>query len=332
MKTLRRVLIFFFLIFCLGAGLLAYWINGSLRHQNPEEVTIVVIKGSSVKKIAALLKEKNVIADTGFFQTYLYLIDKTQALKAGEYVFEKNLSLEAVIEKLVLGKVKAYKVTIPEGFTIKDICRLFEEKKLMKMPECFDYTHRVDFLNTLIDSDTVENLEGYLFPETYLYDLQTKPKDFFVMMTKMFSQKLGEERLKKITASNFSLHEVLILASLVEKETAVESERPKIAGVFFNRLKIGMPLQTDPAVIYGIPEFNGNLTKADLQKDTPYNTYTRTGLPKGPICSVGLAAIDAVLNPETTNALYFVAKGNGSHYFSTTLEEHNQAVQDYQLH
>jgi UPF0755 protein len=328
MKTLRRIFILLFLIFCLGAGLLAYWINGALTYQNPQEAEIVIAKGSSVKKIANTLKEKNVIGDLRFFQIYLYLINKTQALKAGEYVFEKGLSLETVIEKLVLGKVKTYKLTIPEGFTIKDICRLFEEKKLMKMPECFDHTRSI---NLLKDATGVENLEGYLFPETYLYDSQTKPKDFFVMMTKMFTQKLDNERMKKITDSGLSLHDVVTLASLVEKETAVESERPKIAGVFFSRLKIGMPLQTDPAVIYGVPEFNGNLTKADLQNDTPYNTYTRTGLPKGPICSVGLAAIDAVLNPETTKALYFVAKGDGSHYFSTTLEEHNQAVQQYQL-
>lgn len=319
MKTFRRILIFFFLIFCLGAGLLAYWINMSLQHQNPEEAEIQIAKGSSVKKIAALLKEKNVIADPRFFQIYLYFIDKVGALKAGEYIFEKDLPLDAVIEKLVIGKVKAYKVTIPEGFTIKDICRLFEEKKLMKVLECKEISG-------------AENLEGTLFPETYLYDSQTKPKDFFVMMTKMFSQKLGEERLEKIKTSGFSLYETVTLASLVEKETSVGFERPKIAGVFFNRLKIGMPLQTDPSVIYGIPEFNGNLTKADLQKDTPYNTYTRVGLPKGPICSVGLAAIDAVLNPEKTSALYFVAKGDGSHYFSATLEEHNRAVRYYQLH
>jgi UPF0755 protein len=129
-----------------------------------------------------------------------------------------------------------------------------------------------------------------------------------------------------------SLHQLISLASVVEKETGQAGERPIIAGVFFNRLKIGMMLQSDPTVIYGIPNFNGNLTRADLLRDTPYNTYTRTGIPPGPICSVGLAAIDAVLNPTPTQALYFVGKGDGTHYFSNTLDEHNRAVQYYQLH
>lgn len=157
------------------------------------------------------------------------------------------------------------------------------------------------------------------------------PELIFKGMVDMFYKKTGEERVRLLRDKGLSLHAAVTLASVVEKETGQAVERPLIAGVFFNRIKIGMPLQSDPTTIYGIRNFNGNLTRRDLETDTPYNTYTRTGLPAGPICNPGLAAIDAVISPAVTDALYFVAKGDGSHYFSKSLDEHNRAVRYYQL-
>jgi UPF0755 protein len=173
-------------------------------------------------------------------------------------------------------------------------------------------------------------LEGYLFPDTYRFARGLPAERILRRMLARFEQEFRSVQQQSGRQLGLSRHEVVILASLVEKETAVATERPLIAGVFFNRLRRGIPLQSDPTVIYGLERFDGNLTRAHLQADTPYNTYTRQGLPAGPICNPGAAAVRAVLNPASTPYLYFVAKKDGTHQFSSTLAEHNAAVLRHQ--
>jgi UPF0755 protein len=174
------------------------------------------------------------------------------------------------------------------------------------------------------------SLEGYLFPDTYRFARKLPVETVLRSFVTMFNQHFGPVQEKQARKLGFTRHQVVILASVVEKETAVAEERPLIAGVFLNRLRKRVRLQSDPTVIYGLRNFDGNLTRAHLQQDTPYNTYTRRGLPVGPICNPGAASIQAVLNPTSTSYLYFVAKKDGTHHFSTTLVEHNAAVVRHQ--
>lgn len=328
LKTLRRIFIFMSFGFLLLLVFLAFKVYQSTKYQNPQDVTVKIQKGSSVRKIASQLEQEKIIQNRRAFEFYVRVLGKAGSLKAGEYEFEKDLSFTGIIEKMISGKVKLYKLTIPEGFSTRDICRILVEKTLFSFDECLAQTLRVEWLK---EKDGITSLEGYLYPETYLYDSETRGEDLLKQMLEMFYQKIGEPRLKTLNEKGLDLHEWVILASVIEKETSLPSERSLIAAVIRNRLKIGMPLQMDSTVIYGMENFDGNLKKTDLETDTPYNTYTRLGLPAGPICSVSLESLDAALNPADSQALYFVAKGDGSHYFSDSLEKHNQAVQYYQL-
>lgn len=328
MRFIRALFYLFLIAFTALVVAVGYYAYTAVKHVNPSAVLIKIPKGSSVRAVAEQLQEKNVIKDRVVFEAYLRLTEDAGKLKAGEYEFEAGLTFDAVVAKMVAGRVKIYQFTVPEGYSIPGVCKILAQKKLMDEKTCYDESRNVALLK---DGAGAKTLEGYLFPETYTYDSEATPDKVFKAMVDQFYAKVGDERVRKAKAKGLSLHEVVILASVVEKETGQASERPLIAGVFSNRLKIDMPLQSDPTTIYGLPNFNGNLTRRDLETDTPYNTYTRKGLPIGPICNPGLAAIDAVLSPAATKALYFVAKGDGSHYFSATLGEHNQAVRYYQL-
>jgi len=328
LRAIRNILIIVFLVSFVLVSLLGYKVYKVFEYKNPEIKLVYFEKGSSLKKISKILFDNKVVGDDFVFQAYARVRDVGHLLKAGEYEFDKGLSLDQVLRYMKLGKVKMYKVTIPEGLNINDICALFVKNNLMTEQECQEEQKNLGLIK---NSKGIETLEGYLFPDTYYYHSQTKPKDFFRMMVELFYKKIEAGRAEKIKKLKLSLHEVVTLASVIEKETGLKTERGLIAGVFFNRLERGMLLQSDPTVIYGIKNFDGNIRKSDLLRDTPYNTYTRPGLPKGPICSVGTGAIDAVLNPVKSDYLYFVAKGDGSHYFSKSLEEHNRAVQKYQL-
>lgn len=330
MKALRLTfffLAFFGVAFLAGAG---YWAFSCFRATVAADAVLLVGRGASVRQIAELLENNKVIKNRYFFEAYVRVINPQATLKIGEYEFFSGESMVRVFEKLSQGETKKYTFVIPEGVSLRDICRNMVSRQMIDLITCLDLVSDTTKIKEFVP-ETTRTLEGYLFPDTYTYDALVTQQEFIDSMVALFFKRLGKERLKKVNASGKTLHDVVILASIVEKETGKPEERPLIAGVFLNRLRLGMPLQSDPTVIYWIPQFNGNLTKKDLQTDTPYNTYTRKGLPAGPIGNPGLAAIDAVLNPATTDALYFVAKGDGSHYFSRSLEEHNRAVQYYQL-
>ena len=232
-----------------------------------------------------------------------------------------------ILEKLRKGVVVLHAVTIPEGFTMEQIGDLLAAKGLVQKEVFLRLANNPRALGAY--GVTASNLEGYLFPDTYHFSRGLNPSTLIDAMVKRFWQMVGPFR-ERADAIGLSMGEVVILASIVEKETGEPTERPTIASVFLNRLSRGMRLESDPTVIYGLKDFDGNLRKNDLTKETPYNTYVIKGLPPGPIASPGLDAIKAILYPAQTDYLYFVSKNDGSHYFSKTLAEHNRAVGIYQ--
>jgi UPF0755 protein len=252
---------------------------------------------------------------------------RSTSLKAGEYAISTGDSVEEIITQVVAGKVIEHSITFPEGFTLSDmIGRLDSVTSLYR--EERDLTS--ELIKQAIDTDH-KVLEGLFFPDTYRYVRSDTPVSILQRANKNLTVKLQEAWSGK--ANGFllkSTYELLILASIIEKEAVVAHEKPRISGVFINRLRENMRLQTDPTVIYGLgDEFTGALTREHLAKDTPYNTYTRNGLPPTPISCPGWASLFAAAHPEEHNFFYFVAKGDGTHQFSKTFEEHQQAVKTY---
>lgn len=310
------------------AGTLWYGYERFLAYTSPETKTLYFEKGTSLRKMSRLLEAEGVIEDSRIFEVWVRAQKKDSQLQAGEYEFPAGSNSQQTLDLILSGKVKTYPLTVREGLNFKEIGQVVASRGL---------TTDHEWLNLVTDAELIKdlgipasNLEGYLFPSTYLLERRTTAPYLVREMVGLFRKKATPELIAEAKAQNLTLHQWVTLASIVEKETGAASERPIIAGVFLNRLKIGMLLQTDPTVIYGIPNFNGNLTREDLMTDTPYNTYTRPGLPPGPICSPGIEALMAVIRPAKTEYLYFVGKGDGTHYFSGNLEEHNWAVNYYQ--
>ncbi|MGK7344631.1 MAG: endolytic transglycosylase MltG [Candidatus Nitrospinota bacterium M3_3B_026] len=289
------------------------------------DAVVWIPKGASVRAAASKLAEEGVISSPLLFELEARLRAGGRIM-AGEYLFERNNSIKDVVGKLSRGEALLHAVTIPEGYDIAGAARAME--KLLD-PE--------DFMKAARDPDVLrgwgirgESAEGYLFPETYHFRKGVTPRRAVETMVGMFFRKAREAIPEDVLEDPEKLHELVTLASIVEKETAAPDERALVAAVFKNRLQRGMPLQSDPTVIYALPDFDGNLTKEDLYHDSPYNTYARKGLPPGPIASPGLRALKAAARPADVDYLYFVSTNDGGHVFSATLAEHNHAVRRYQ--
>jgi UPF0755 protein len=294
------------------------------------EVVIDIPQNTDLAEVAKMLKKEGIIKNEKAFLRAFRLksfVKKNIAVRAGEMSLDPSKDVWATIDSLNKGKIKYYRFTVPEGLGMAEIARLVEKEGIGSAEEFWALCHDQDFIKSL-GVDAV-NLEGYLFPETYTYKKGDKNRDMIKQMVGNFN-KVWTNYSAAALANHLSKNEVLTLASIVEKETGAPSERPIIAAVFFNRLKSKMRLQTDPTVIYGIPNFNGNLTRKDLETPHPYNTYVIPGLPPGPIANPGEAAIKAVLYPSKNKYLYFVSKNDGTHHFSETLREHNRMVAQYQ--
>ncbi|MFA9462090.1 endolytic transglycosylase MltG [Thiohalorhabdus methylotrophus] len=255
-------------------------------------------------------------------------------IHAGEYRLKPDMTPMAVLEALVSGDVVLHAVTLPEGWTVREFLERLRSKQTLEPEDVPDGPEDPSLLRLLgLEERGLENAEGWLFPETYRYPRGDDAATILRKSHKRMKAVLEEEWAARSADLPYdSAYEALILASIVEKETAVPEERPMIAGVFINRLRKGMRLQTDPTVIYGMGDaFNGNLKARHLRRRTPYNTYRIDGLPPTPIANPGRGAIRAVCQPADTDALYFVSRGDGTHVFSETLEEHNRAVRRFQL-
>ena len=317
-------IIFKYLLFLLLCALLAggaFFMYAQKKYKETYDVgkrqEIMVPKGSGVAKVAQILNEYNIIEGPYWFRFYARLNGVENSLKAGEYAFEGKMSYDDIFQKLINGDVIVRSVTIPEGKTLAEIKKIMLE-------------------NIYLSGDiTLDLKEGEILPETYHF-VRGDERDMILKKAHQAMKKTLSEAYKgrQDGLPVKSEEELLILASIVEKETGIRSERAKVASVFVNRLRLGMKLQTDPTVIYAVTNGEMNLGrpiyKRDLVFDSPYNTYVYEGLPKGPICSPGKEAIEAAAHPENTPYLYFVADGiSGGHRFSRTLSEHNANVVHY---
>jgi UPF0755 protein len=288
---------------------------------------IEIREGATLREVAGTLGEKGVIKSPTLFLLWGKWMGYGREIKAGEYLLSPEMSPVKVFSVLIKGVSITYPVTIPEGFNRKQIAALLSEKGITDADEFLRVSGDPKLARKYGISEP--SLEGYLYPDTYRFRHHMDAGKVIDVMLRRFREVLApyEEDLKR---SPLSLKQVVILASIVEKETGNAAERPRIARVFLNRLKKKMRLESDPTVIYGLPSFSGNLTKKDLERPTRYNTYVIRGLPPGPIANPGIESIKAVLFPAPGNDLYFVSKNDGTHHFSTTLEEHNRAVLRYQ--
>jgi UPF0755 protein len=318
-------------IFFAFMAILKYSDNFLAPEQTSREVVVTIPQGSNAAQTADILAKAGLIRSPDAFIWAVKIRSKLRKpvnIKAGEQALDPSLSVWELLTLLEKGNFKYYPFTLPEGLTIYDVAQAIETAGLGRASDFLALCRDPAFIKTLgIESNS---LEGYLFPETYNFPKNTALKSIIKAMTDQF-WRVWEKYEAKAAVKNLSLKQVLILASIVEKETGAAFERPIIASVFFNRLTKKMKLQTDPTVIYGLlPNFNGNITRADLENPHPYNTYVIAGLPPGPIANPGEEAIKAVLNPTPGNFLYFVSKNDGTHHFSETLTEHNRMVNQYQ--
>ena len=332
LKLIKKTAIIGLVVVLLAFGLLLFQLisfQQETLNLSSEDQTFTIKSGSSIKAIAQQLSQEAIIDDPWLFILMARLKDVDTKIRAGEYRLETNFTTTKLLEKFTSGVSIQYSFTIIEGWSFRQMVNALHKDPIL--------------VKTLEDKSNAEIMaalgypdrhpEGLFFPDTYSFPKGTTDHSFLKRAYQQMEKHLAyqwENRGEEIAVK--TPYETLILASIVEKETGVAFERPLIAGVFTQRLKIGMKLQTDPTVIYGMgDEFDGDIRYRDLRKDTPYNTYVHRGLPPTPIALPGVDAIKAVLNPEKTKALFFVSKGDGTHQFSETLDAHNRAVIKYQL-
>jgi UPF0755 protein len=311
-----------------SAGVLLYSIYYWTPTLSRAPVEIRVEQGDSLATVARKLHEHELIASGFLFSVWARLNGVDKKIHQGLYRFEAGVPAREILDRLATGRGIFQTVTIPEGFTVKEIAELLEKMQIASKDKFIAEASNQDLLATLGLSE--QGLEGYLFPSTYHFTPSTPEKDIIHAMNEQFRKMSLPLLNQREPMSSLTPHEILTLASIIEKETGIEAERPLVSAVFHNRLKRQMPLQSDPTVIYGVKNFNGNLTRKNLQELTPYNTYRIAALPPGPICNPSLSSIRAALQPAQVPYLYFVSKNDGTHLFSETVEAHNQAVKLYQ--
>ncbi len=325
----KRVFTFLFILLIIaGLG------KGFLVLQKPPsteatESIVEIHSGATFLEVTHLLKENALITSPLAFRILGKFTKNESRIKPGEYRLHPAMTPSQILDKLVKGDVLKYRIVIPEGMNIKEIGEILEAADLVKAETFYETTRDKALIASLgIEAD---DLEGFLFPDTYHFTKQSSPDQFVRTMVRQFQMVYDESFSAQAEKLGMSQGEVVTLASIIEKETGAPFERTLISGVFHNRLQRKMRLQSDPTVIFSLTNFDGNIRKKDLMNDSPYNTYRVSGLPPGPIANPGRDAIYAALFPEEVDYLFFVSKNNGEHYFSKTLREHNAAVRKYQL-
>lgn len=291
--------------------------------------TIVYIKPkTSVQEIARTLQGAGIIKSSWAFLALAYLQGSLTRLHSGEYEFNPAMPLREILRKLEAGRVVTHQVTVPEGFTAQDIARLLASERLVETERFLALVQDPAFAERV--GVPAERLEGYLFPDTYRLTRGMGEEEILRLMVGRFQQALPREFAARAERLRLDVHAAVTLASLIEKEARLNQERPLVSAVFHNRLRVRMPLQSDPTAVYDVARPERRISARDLQRKTPYNTYAVPGLPPGPIANPGLASLEAAVNPAPVKFLYFVAKNDGSHFFSRTLEQHQRAVRTYQ--
>lgn len=294
---------------------------------------VKINKGMNVRDIARLLKNKEIIRSEFPFEILVRITASQKKIRQGVYRLSSSQNLVEIFRIITEGRTGNLCVTIPEGFNIYQIANLLKNGWIILDKEKFiKLTSDKDFISNL-DVDA-KSLEGYLFPETYCFEPESDEEKVIKIMVKEFKKRVmtHKEYQEQGKFLGLNMQEILTLASIIEKETAVSKERSFISAVFHNRLKEGMPLESDPTVIYALGErFDGNLKREDLHIDSEYNTYKYTGLPPTPICNPGIKSIESALYPSPVDYLFFVSKGDGTHIFSSDVEEHRENVIRYQI-
>lgn len=317
--------LFFLIVVFLSLGFGLFLVSPA--DKGGSDQVFIVKEGSSLKEVAADLEKTGLITNKTLFVLWTRVKGYGKDIRAGEYSLSPGMAPVQMIEILRKGLVILHPVTIPEGFTRDQIADALAAKGLAGKRRFLELTQDKALLRQYGISGP--SFEGYLFPDTYHFSRGTPALAILDTMVKRFKQVVAP-LMEVSQGTGMKFEEVVILASIVEKETGRPEERPLIASVFLNRLRLGMRLESDPTVIYGMENFDGDLKKKDLADKTPYNTYVIHGLTPGPIANPGLESIKAVMNPARTDYLYFVSKNDGSHHFSKTLAEHNRAVEMYQ--
>ncbi len=332
---MKRFAFFLLLLVIAAAGAGTWLYQGVDRayqgYAEPERF-VEIPPGSSPSSIGRRLVDAGVVRDRASFRLALWVTGQGRRLQAGEYRFDAPLSARQVVEKIAHGEVFVRPITFREGLTIKQMAALYESKGFGSASDFTKAARNVALISAL--DPEAHDLEGYLFPETYSLPRKATAEQLIARMVAAFEKAFSPEIRQQAAARGLGVRQFVTLASIVEKETGRADERPLVAAVYSNRLKIGMGLQCDPTVIYALERlgrYNGNLTRADLQLDSPYNTYKHAGLPPGPIASPGRASLEATAAPADVPYLYFVSRNDGSHAFAASLDEHNRNVQQYQV-
>lgn len=289
--------------------------------------TVVIARGASFSDVVGTLQAHNILAHPIAFRILARMRGDEARVQAGEYAFAARQTSDEILRRLVSGQQQvAVWVTIPEGFTAREIAHTLAERKLGSA-SAFEAVFLHDGIE--LDGRRTPSLEGYLFPSTYLMPLDLTPAAAAKLLTDQFRQELPPDAAGRARALGHSVAEVVTIASLVEREAKADDERALMAGVYYNRLRLGMPLEVDASIEYIFPEHHAVITTRDLALDSPYNTYRHAGLPPTPIANAGKASLDAAFEPQASEYLYYVYKGDGHHAFAKTLGEHNANVARY---
>lgn len=336
MRKLFTFIVLVILVLAVGAGIVGSILWGRLHEPHKgyaaAEQFVEIPNGASTSEIRRRLVEAGVVRDALVFRAAMLWTGRSRSLKAGEYRFSEPMSAAQVVEKIGRGDVFARRITFPEGLTILDMAKIYESR---------GFGPAAGFVKAAGDASSIRDLdpkapdlEGYLYPETYAIPRGTPASKLIDLMLERFRAAYSEDLQARARAQNLTSREVVTVASLVEKETAQEQERPLVAAVYRNRMKIGMGMQADPTVIYALQKagrYDGNIKRGDLDFDSPYNTYKYAGLPPGPIAAPRRASLEAALAPADVPYIYFVSRNDGSHVFARTLAEHNANVRQYQI-
>jgi UPF0755 protein len=324
MSTAKKIAVIIMVSVFTGAGgtALVYIAYKHMLEKKPAEAvtkTVEITPGSTAGEISDLLEAEGIIADRWAFVAYVRFNKLEGKLKAGRYELSSGMTVPEIADRIAAGEVALTKFTVPEGYRLTEIADAAESAGLCSADEFLSVCEAGDPKGRVPEGTP---LEGYLFPDTYFFDADTPPETVVETMLDRFFEIVTDEDIERVGAGGRSLHEVVILASLVEREAMVDEERPLVAAVFLNRLEKGITLGSCATVIYAMGRVPERITIQDLKIDSPYNTYINTGLPPGPICSPGEASLRAAIEPADADYLYFVSNGDGTHTFSTTYAEH----------
>jgi len=332
MKTLG-VLLVVVILALVGAGYVLYTrVTEPFRGYTGADQYVTITQGLGTNAIGARLVDNGVIRDRLTFRVSLWMSGRARQLQAGEYRFDRPMTAREVIDKIARGEVNVQAITFPEGLTIPEMAKIFEAGGYGPASSFVAAARDVSLIQKIDPAAT--DLEGYLFPDTYMVPRNTNAAALVGLMVARFTAVVTAPLLDEAAALGLDARKLVTLASMVEKETSKAEERPIVAAVYLNRLKTGMGMQCDPTVIYALQragKYDGNLRRDDLMFDSRYNTYRYAGLPPGPIAAPGKGSLEASARPAQADYLYFVSRNDGSHAFARTLAEHNANVQRYQV-